>query len=174
MEANQIPFELSEMAEGGGILRAHIARANPLWQHVPEGSEVLVVFRAMESYISPNWYPSKQVTHRLVPTWNYQVVNLYGKIRFVHDEKFLRAVVGRLTKHHEANAEGDRAWRMADAPADYIAGMLEAIVGVEISFDRIVAKSKLSQNREEADRLHAADELGKRGEAELSAAMRDA
>ena len=174
MEANQIPFELSEMAEGSGVLRAHIARANPLWQHVPESSEVLVVFRAMASYISPNWYPSKQVTHRLVPTWNYQVVNLYGKIRFVHDEKFLRAVVGRLTKHHEGNAEGERAWRIADAPADYIAGMLEAIVGVEISFDRIVAKSKLSQNREEADRLHAADELGKRGHPEMSAAMRDA
>ncbi len=174
LDANQIPFELVEMEGERGILRAHVARNNPLWQDVDNDSEVLVVFRAMESYISPNWYPSKQETHRLVPTWNYQVVNVYGKIRFTDDAKFLRAVVGRLTRTHEASAEGEKAWRMADAPPDYIAAMLEAIVGIEIAFTRIAAKSKLSQNREMRDRLSAAEALEIRGHLELSKAMSSA
>ncbi len=171
LDANQIPFELTQMEGSHGLLRGHIARANPLWKEIRDGSDVLVVFRAADAYISPNWYPSKHETHRLVPTWNYQVVNLYGKIRFIEDEKFLRAIVGRLTKSHESRTEGERAWRMADAPADYIATMLDAIVGIEIAFDRVVAKSKLSQNREERDRLSAARTLEERGNAEVAGAM---
>lgn len=171
LDANQIPFELVEIDGERGILRAHVARANPVWQEVDNDSDALVVFRATESYISPNWYPSKHETHRLVPTWNYQVVNVYGKIRFTEEEKFLRAVVGRLTLIHEMNAEGERAWRMGDAPPDYIATMLQAIVGIEIAFTRIIAKSKLSQNRDERDRLSAAETLEKRGHLELSKAM---
>ncbi len=178
LDANVIPFELAEMAGGSGplrgLLRGHIARANPLWQDVADGSDVLVVFRARDSYVSPNWYPSKHETHRLVPTWNYQVVNVHGRIRFIDDEKFLRAVVGRLTRAHERRAEGERGWRMADAPADYIASMLAAIVGVEIAFERVVAKSKLSQNREDRDRLAAADTLEMRGLAEMAQSMRGA
>lgn len=173
LDADQIPFELTEMDGSHGLLRGHIARANPLWKESSDGSEVLVVFRAADAYISPNWYPSKHESHRLVPTWNYQVVNLYGKIRFTSDEKFLRAIVGRLTRAHESRAEGDRAWRMADAPADYIATMLDAIVGVEIAFDRVVAKSKLSQNREDRDRLSAADTLEERGHIAVAHAMKD-
>ena len=172
LDANQIPFELAEMNGESGLLRAHVARANPIWTEVENGSDVLVIFRAEHAYVSPNWYPSKQVTHRLVPTWNYQVVNIYGKIRFTEDEKFLRAVVGRLTRAHEAKAEGEKAWRMADAPADFMSAMLGQIIGVEIEFTRIAAKSKLSQNREDADRLNAADELGSRSMAELSKAMK--
>lgn len=171
LDANQIPFELTQLEGSHGLLRGHIARANPLWKEVSDGSEVLVVFRAADAYVSPNWYPSKHETHRLVPTWNYQVVNVYGKIRFTEDEKFLRAIVGRLTKSHESRAEGERAWRMADAPADYIATMLDAIVGIEVAFDRVVAKSKLSQNREERDRLSAARTLEERGNAEIARAM---
>lgn len=173
LDANQIPFELVELDGNRGLLRAHVARANPIHQEVSDQSAVLVVFRATDAYISPNWYPSKHETHKLVPTWNYQVVNLYGKIKFIDDEKFLRAIVGRLTKTHETKTEGERAWRMADAPPDYIASMMRAIVGVEIEVTRVVAKSKLSQNREERDRINAADVLGSRGESELSDAMRD-
>lgn len=173
LDANAIPFELAHMESQQGLLRGHVARANPVWQEVADGSEVLVVFRATDAYVSPNWYPSKHETHRLVPTWNYQVVNVHGKIRFIDDEKFLRAVVGRLTKIHEQQAEGERAWRMADAPADYMSAMLAAIVGVEITFDRVVAKSKLSQNREDRDRLQAAEILEGRGQTDLARAMRE-
>lgn len=168
LDANQIPFELTELDGGRGVLRAHVARANPLWQDIANDSDVLVVFRALDAYISPNWYPSKHETHRLVPTWNYQVVNVYGKIRFTGDEKFLRAIVGRLTRAHETRAEGERGWRMIDAPPDYIATMLQAIVGVEITFTRVLAKSKLSQNRETRDRLGAAQALEQRGQHELA------
>ncbi len=174
LDANQIPFELVQLDGSRGMLRAHVARANPVHRDVGDGSDVLLVFRAAEAYVSPNWYPSKHETHRLVPTWNYRVVNLHGKIRFVDDEKFLRAVVGRLTRAHEARVEGERAWRMSDAPPDYIDAMIKAIVGIEIEVNRVVAKSKLSQNREARDRLDAADELRGRGYPEIADAMRDA
>ncbi len=174
LDANLIPFELAQMEGQRGLLRGHVARANPVWQEIGDGSEVLVVFRAADAYISPNWYPSKHETHRMVPTWNYRVVNVHGKIRFIQDEKFLRAVVGRLTKIHEQRAEGEHAWRMADAPADYMNTMIAAIVGVEIAFDRVVGKSKLSQNREDRDRLNAAGVLEQRGQADVASAMREA
>ncbi len=173
LDANPIPFELAEFDGQRGLLRGHVARANPIWQDVPSGSDVLVVFRGYDAYVSPNWYPSKHETHRLVPTWNYQVVNLHGTLRFIDDEKFLRTVVGRLTRDHERKAEGERAWKMADAPADYIASMLAAIVGVEIAFDRVAAKSKLSQNREPRDRQAAAQTLDERGHTAVAQAMKD-
>jgi len=174
LDANQIPFELVEFEGNCGKLIGHIARANSLWSDVPSGNEVLVVFRAADGYISPNWYPSKQKTHEVVPTWNYQVVNIHGRIRFIAGEKHLRAIVGRLTKTHETTAEGDKAWRMADAPAEFIAERLKQIVGVEITFDRISAKSKLSQNRDEADRDGVAETLKGRNKNALSQAIRDA
>jgi len=171
LDVNQLPFELIHIDEQTDVLRAHVARANPIWQVVAENSEALVVFKATDAYISPNWYPSKHETHRMVPTWNYQVVNVHGTIRFIDDEKFLRGVVGRLTYTHETKAEGNRAWRMGDAPHDYIASMLQAIVGVEISITRIEAKSKLSQNREVRDQRSATEILMKNGHLELSNAM---
>jgi len=171
LDAHPLPFELAEFDGHRGVLRAHAARANPLTQVAP-GSAVLVVFRAADAYVSPNWYPSKHETHRLVPTWNYQVVNVHGTIRFVEDETFLRGLLARLTRTHEARAQQERAWRMSDAPADHIASLLQAIVGIEIEFTRIEAKSKLSQNREERDRLGAADALAQRGEGELARSMR--
>lgn len=174
LDANLIPFELVQMEGQQGLLRGHVAKANPVWQEIADGSEVLVVFRGTDAYVSPNWYPSKHETHRLVPTWNHRVVNVHGKIRFTENEKFLRAVVGRLTKIHEQRAEGERAWRMADAPAEYMSTMIAAIVGVEIAFDRVVGKSKLSQNREDRDRLHAAGVLEERGQTDVAGAMREA
>ena len=173
LDANQIPFELA-LADGEPVLlRAHIARANPVWQETAEGSAALVIFRAEDAYVSPNWYPSKHLTHRHVPTWNYQVVNVHGTVRFVQDEKYLRALVGRLTRKHEMNIPGNNPWRMADAPAEYIDSMLKAIVGIEIEINRVEAKSKLSQNREERDRLAAADALDNHGHTRLADAMRN-
>lgn len=173
LDANQLPFELVTAKGEPELLKAHVARANPIWQETTEGSDVLVVFRAEDAYLSPNWYPSKHATHRLVPTWNYRVVNVHGTIRFVQDEKYLRALVGRLTRDHEARIPGNKPWRMADAPADYMDSMIRAIVGIEITVSRIEAKSKLSQNRDDRDRLAAADELHDRGHAGLAHAMRN-
>ena len=164
LDANHLPF-LFDANEGElGVLTAHVARANPVWEQLANGSEVLVIFRGEESYISPNWYPSKHETHRQVPTWNYEVVHAHGKMTVHDDEKFLRGVVGRLTKTHEAMEP--KPWKMSDAPQDYMDAMLNAIVGIQITITRLEGKAKLSQNREPRD-LHGAAEaltsLGKNG-----------
>jgi transcriptional regulator len=167
LDANHIPFELDTKRE---VLTGHLARANPIWQELSNKSPVLVVFRGNESYISPNWYPSKHETHTQVPTWNYEVVHVHGILTVQDDEKFVRGVVARLTRQHETSEP--KPWRMGDAPPDYLTKMLGAIVGIEISITRIEGKSKLSQNREERDRLNAAEILQKLGQEALADAMR--
>lgn len=171
LDANHLPFELDATTGAHGVLRGHVARANPICKEAGDGTEVLVIFRVVDAYISPNWYPSKHETHKQVPTWNYQVVHVHGKIRIRDDENYVRRVVARLTRTHEARANADEAWRMGDAPKEYIDAMLQAIVGIEIDISRIMGKSKLGQNREERDRVNAAEELGRRGHQEIAAAM---
>lgn len=173
LDANHLPFELDTAQGSHGTLRAHVARANPVWQQAAD-TAVLVIFQAAGGYISPNWYPSKPEHHRHVPTWNYQVVHAHGVLRIHHDERFLRGLVGRLTREHEARSQQSRPWRMGDAPNDYIAGMLQAIVGVEIDITRLVGKFKLGQNREARDRLGAADGLERLGANALAHAMQNA
>ncbi|NBW45007.1 MAG: FMN-binding negative transcriptional regulator, partial [Betaproteobacteria bacterium] len=121
LDANHIPFELDA---GRGVLTAHVARANPVWQQCKDGAEVLVIFRGNESYISPNWYPSKHEMHRQVPTWNYEVVHVHGQLTVQDQEKFVRGVVGRLTRKHEATEP--KPWKMGDSAPEYIDGMLKA------------------------------------------------
>ena len=174
LDANHLPFEFDADAPPHGRLLAHVARANPVWQEVPNGSQVLVVFRACDAYVSPNWYPSKHEAHKQVPTWNYQVVHVHGTVRFTDDARFLRGIVGRLTRTHEARVASERPWKMSDAPADYLETMLQAIVGVEITIERIVGKSKLSQNKEARDRLGAIDGLEGEGARGVADAMRQA
>jgi transcriptional regulator len=174
LDANHIPFEMVTAADGTLTLHAHVARANPVWQQTRTGADVLVIFRGGDAYISPSWYPSKHEAHRQVPTWNYQVVHVHGKIAIHDDARFVRGIVARLTRRHEARAGNERPWRMTDSEPAYIDDMLTKIVGIEVVPERIVVKSKLSQNKEDRDRLAAAEELGKRGELEVSSAMRDA
>lgn len=171
LDAHHLPFELNAADGEHGHLIAHVARANPVWQQIRDGEEVLVVFRGGDAYISPNWYPSKHETHRHVPTWNYRVVHAHGKIRVRDDERFVRGVVARLTRTHESRTGAPRPWRMTDSDKDYIDRMLTAIVGIEVALTRLIGKWKLSQNREPRDRVGAADELRKRGEITLSTAM---
>jgi transcriptional regulator len=151
------------------VLRAHVARANPVWQDVANGDEVLVVFRAGDAYISPNWYPSKHELHKQVPTWNYMVVHAHGRITILDDERYVRGVVGRLTRTHEASEP--KPWKMGDAPKDYVDTMVRAIVGVQIEITRLVGKSKLSQNKEARDIQGAAEALKSSGESQLADAM---
>lgn len=172
LDANHLPFEYEPEPGGLGCLRAHIARANPLWQQARDGDQVLVIFQGSQGYLSPNWYPSKHETHRQVPTWNYQVVHMHGELLFHDDERYVRGVVARLTREHEQRTGEPRPWRMTDSDADYIDGMLKAIVGIEIRISRIVAKSKLSQNKELRDRRGAVDALQSHNE-QLAKAMRD-
>ena len=169
LDANHIPFLLDPARGAMGTLQAHVARANPLWTEFAEGADVMVVFRGPHGYISPNWYPSKHETHRQVPTWNYEVVHAHGRLRIMDDEKFLRGLLARLTRHHEASEPSP--WKMGDAPADYIDQMLKAIVGVEVDILRVEGKRKLSQNRDARDFEGVVTNLHERGNEELSAAM---
>lgn len=169
LDANHIPFEFDAAPGGLGRLTGHVARANPVWQQCRNGAEVLVVFRGVEGYISPSWYPSKHETHRQVPTWNYEAVHAHGRLTVHDDERFVRGLVARLTRTHEAHEP--RPWKMGDAAPDYIDAMLQAIVGIEITLTRLEGKAKLSQNREPRDRQGAIEALRQRGDGNLAEAM---
>lgn len=172
LDANHLPFLLDADAGPCGVLTAHIARANPLWRQVQEGQPVLVVFRGAQGYISPNWYPGKQATHRRVPTWNYEVVHAHGQLHVRDDEAFVRGVVARLTRQHEAGQ--DRPWKMGDAPADFIGEELRHIVGIEVRITRLEGKRKLNQHHDEADFEGAIRGLETSGQHALAQAMRAA
>ncbi|PFH28750.1 FMN-binding negative transcriptional regulator [Burkholderia sp. JKS000303] len=169
LDANHLPFELLPGDGGLGELHAHVSRANPVWQDVANGDEVLVIFRAGDAYISPTWYPSKHVAHRQVPTWNYVVVHAYGRITVRDDEKFVRGVVARLTRTHEASQPVP--WKMGDAPQDYLDTMLQAIVGLQIEITRFVGKRKLGQNKSVDDIRGAGDGLIAEGNVAIGEAM---
>ena len=166
--ANDIPL----LVDGDNTLIGHVAKANTLHEKVSDGTPALAIFRGEESYISPNWYPTKPETHRHVPTWNYQVVHVHGRITFTHDAKQKRAIVGKLTKYFETLTNGQDAWKMADAPKDYMDGMIDNIVGFAITIDRIEAKSKLSQNRERIDHDAVADKMDELNKLSMARAMK--
>jgi transcriptional regulator len=161
IDANHIPMQWLTGSDGGlGLLRGHIARANPMWRQLPAGAPVLAIFIGPDQYVSPTWYPSKREHGRAVPTWNYATVHIQGQIRFIEEAAWLREQIESLTDDHE-RARVHR-WRIGDAPEDYISGMVRAIVGFEIPVSGIECKFKSSQNRTAADRagvaaaLHAA------------------
>lgn len=156
--ANHVPFLLDADRGEHGTLLAHVARANPVWRGLAGGSESLVIFQGAQGYVTPSWYAAKREHGKVVPTWNYAVVHAHGVARAIDDRDRLRTLVARLTDRHEApRAE---PWRLADAPAGYIDGLLGAIVGIEIPITRLTGKWKLSQNRSLADRRGVADGLG--------------
>ena len=169
LDANHIPFELNRSQGENGTLHCHVARNNPVWQDVATGDEVLVVFRAADAYISPQWYPSKHEFHKQVPTWNYLVAHAYGRITVHDDERYVRRNVARLTHRHEATQPVP--WKMGDAPRDFIAAMVKAIVGLEIEITRLVGKAKLSQNKEARDIHNAGEMLIAQGDRRVGQAM---
>jgi transcriptional regulator len=172
LDADHIPFEFDADKGTHGILTAHVARANPVWQNCPTGTPVMVIFRGAQAYISPNWYPSKHETHKEVPTWNYEVVHAHGTMTIRDDERYVRGIVARLTRRHEASEP--KPWKMGDAAEEYINEQLRRIVGIEISITSLVGKVKLGQNKQARDRLGAADNLASRGQDEIAQAMRKA
>jgi transcriptional regulator len=145
--ANHIPLQVHDGADpqAPGILRGHVARANPIWSDRVEAVEALVIFQGPQHYISPNWYPSKKDTGKVVPTWNYCCVHAYGQLQLHHDPVWIREQVTALTKWHESGLPAP--WAVSDAPAEYLQTMLGNIVGIEIAITRMTGKWKVSQNQ---------------------------
>lgn len=151
LEANSIPFVLKNDPPPQGTLQGHVARANAQWKSFDPDLEALVIFQGPQSYISPSWYPTKQETGKVVPTWNYVTVHAYGKLRIIEDPDWLAKHVDELTRQHEDGRE--EPWSVADAPFDFTEKLLHAIVGVEIRIARLVGKWKLGQNRSLDDQM---------------------
>jgi transcriptional regulator len=149
--ATHVPIELDPEPAPWGTIRCHFVRANPHAQSVADGGELLLIFQGPQGYVTPNWYPSKRETGKVVPTWNYVAIHAYGRATTFEDVDALRAHLGALTNRFEGTSAVP--WKIDDAPRDYIDGMCRAIVGVEIRLTRIEGKWKLSQNRPLPDRL---------------------
>ncbi|AXM97367.1 FMN-binding negative transcriptional regulator [Pseudomonas plecoglossicida] len=147
--ATHLPV-LVDTAEGEfGTVYAHLARANRQWQDLERGSEALLVFPGADAYVSPSYYPSKAENPKVVPTWNYLAVHAYGPAEVIHDAAPLLDIVSRLTARHEQGRA--EPWSVADAPGDYLDGMLRAIVGIRLPIARLQGARKLSQNRSAQD-----------------------
>jgi len=162
--ANHIPMEIDPEEGERGTLRGHVARANPVWSSHRPDVEAMAVFQGPLSYISPSYYATKAATGKVVPTWNYATVHAYGPLRAIEDAAWLRRLIEGLTDRHEAEraqATGDPAWKVSDAPAGYIDGLVKAIVGIELPITRIEGKWKVSQNRPAEDRAGVVAGLGK-------------
>ncbi len=169
--ANAIPFHLDAEASNLGILRAHLARANGQIADLREASEALVVFQGPHHYVTPSWYATKRETHKVVPTWNYLMVQARGRPRVIEDAPWLSAQLEALV----SSREGCRAtpWSVSDAPAGFVAQQMRAIVGVEIEIADLRGKWKASQNRNDADRSGVIEGLEAEG-SENALAMAEA
>ncbi|MES2015255.1 MAG: FMN-binding negative transcriptional regulator [Pseudomonadota bacterium] len=154
LSAAHIPFELCAASADApfGVLRAHVARANPLWRS--EG-DTLVVFQGRSAYVPPALYEDKALTGKVVPTWNYMAVHAHGQLRAIEDPAWILALLGRLTDQHEAARAAP--WSVQDAPPEFIDKLLGAIVGIEIPVQRMQGTWKLSQNRSARDQDTIAD-----------------
>lgn len=155
--ANHIPFEFGPPCEGAphGVLRAHVARANPLWRCA---GEAMVLFQGASAYVSPSLYEEKPLTGKVVPTWNYAVVHAHGTLRAIEDPAWLLALLDRMTD----TLERTRAmpWALHDAPRDFLDRLTAAIVGIEIPVTRIQGTWKMSQNRSANDQRSVAADTG--------------
>lgn len=170
--ANPFPFLVDAEGSQKGTLRLHIARANPQWRELEAVQECLVVFQGPQDYVTPSWYATKRQTGKVVPTWNYATVHVWGCPRIMNDNAWLRRQLDDLTASRESRRP--QPWKVDDAPADFVAAQMRAIVGVEIPIRRIEGKWKMSQNRPEADRagvIAGLREAGGAGEGEEMAAL---
>jgi transcriptional regulator len=148
--ANPLPFCLDASASPLGTLKAHLSRANAQWRDFDPTREALVIFQGVEAYVTPSWYETKRQTGKVVPTWNYAVVQAYGTLKIVEDPAWLMRQITEMTMGQESGRS--EPWSVEDAPASFVAAQLKGIVGVEIEIARIEGKWKVSQNRPEADR----------------------
>ncbi|HXC95341.1 MAG TPA: FMN-binding negative transcriptional regulator [Edaphobacter sp.] len=154
--ASHIPVVLEETGPLGQ-LKCHISRANTQWRDFTPTIQALAIFSGPQHYITPSWYPERQETAKVVPTWNYAVVHAYGHLKVVEDSEWLMAHLTSLTHQHEAASP--TPWQIGDAPSDYIATQIRGIVGLEMTIERLEGKWKVSQNRPERDRIGVANGL---------------
>jgi transcriptional regulator len=133
-----------------GLIECHLARANPHCKELGDVGEALMIFQGAEAYVTPNWYPTKAQTGKVVPTWNYAVVHAYGRLEAISDAEWLRRHVGELTAQQEKDES--RPWAVTDAPETFVDAMLRGIVGFRFVITRLEGKWKMSQNREAQDR----------------------
>jgi transcriptional regulator len=154
--ASHIPMVL-EQNGAMGLLKGHLSRANAQWRDYSPAVEALAIFSGPQHYITPTWYPEKEETGKVVPTWNYVVVHAYGHLKVVEDGEWLMAHLEKLTRIHEDGSAVP--WKIGDAPADYIASQVKGIVGLEMTIERLEGKWKVSQNRSEQDRIGVATGL---------------
>jgi transcriptional regulator len=165
--ANAVPFLIDPGASKLGTLRAHVAHANPQWRDLAEAPEALIVFQGADHYVTPAWYATKRETGKVVPTWNYVMVQARGSAKVTEDDAWLSRQIAELTHLQEAGR--DKPWAVDDAPADFIAMQRKAIVGIEIEIVDIRGKWKASQNRNAADRAGVVEGLEALGEDEARA-----
>jgi transcriptional regulator len=149
LEASHLPLLLDPEPAPLGTVLGHLARANPQWQRVKPGTEALAIFLGPNTYITPSWYPTKQESGKVVPTWNYLAIHAYGTLSFFDDPGELRAHVSKMTDTHESPRAAP--WAVSDAPESFVQGMLRAIVGFKLRVTRLEGKWKMSQNRPAQD-----------------------
>ncbi len=147
--ASHLPTVLKHEAPYG-LIECHLARANPHCEELGEVGEALMIFQGAEGYVTPNWYPSKAQTGKVVPTWNYAVVHAYGRLEVMNDAQWLRRHVDELTAQQEKGES--KPWAVSDAPKTFVDAMLRGIVGFRFAITRLEGKWKISQNREMQDR----------------------
>ncbi|MBX3172387.1 MAG: FMN-binding negative transcriptional regulator [Candidatus Eremiobacteraeota bacterium] len=162
-EADLIPFYLDA---GQEVLRAHVSKANPQWSRLTEHPHALVVFQGPQGYITPNWYATKKVDGKVVPTWNYSMVQVRGPVRVVHDQDWLHRHVSQLTDFFEQSQS--TPWALSDAPASFVHGQLKGIVGLEVTLKSLEGKWKMSQNRAAEDRAGVVEGLRVAGRQDLA------
>ena len=157
--ANAIPFLLDAEAGSNGKLRAHLAKANPQWRLLADNpaSPVLVVFQGADAYVTPSWYETKRETGKVVPTWNYAIVQVRGTVKVIEDSAWIAQQISDLTLSQEGAREAP--WAVTDAPPNYIQSQIKGIIGLEIEIAEISGKWKVSQNRPVADRVGVAEGL---------------
>lgn len=170
--ASPVPFLIYPDEGGHGVLRAHVARANPHWRELAGLDECLVVFQGEAGYVTPSWYATKAATGKVVPTWNYATVHAWGRPKVVEDAGWLRRQIDDLTRLNEGIRP--QPWAVDDAPADFIAAQMKAIVGIEIPIARIEGKWKMSQNRAAEDRAGVAAGLADVADPHHDAALAEA
>ena len=162
LQANHIPFLVDTAASERGLLRAHLARANPQLRELSAVPECLVVFQGPQIYVSPSLYPTKREHGKVVPTWNYITVHVWGKPQVMDDAAWLRRQIEDLTAHNERTRA--EAWKVSDAPDAFVAMQIKGIVGLEIPIARIEGKWKVSQNRPAVDQAGVAAGLAGQGD----------
>lgn len=164
--ASHVPLLLDPEPAPFGTLVGHLARPNPQVKESRADVQALAIFQGVDAYVTPNWYATKRQTGKVVPTWNYVAIHAYGALRFFEDPDRLLEVVTRLTQHHEAARPAP--WAVADAPAEFIAGMLRGITGFTLPIARLEGKRKMSQNRPPADRDGVITGLQEEGRPEVA------